>query len=155
MSLDLAMMTIIAVKMTAPQIAAVVVLGLIVLGAFIAFRFNTSLQMRVSFNMDDESALYNKDGLAIYYSKNLKKFKKPSIVVVEIQNLTLGYKNHPKKDEYIVKIADTVLKGMKDEETAARLAFNKFVALLDDRDNLYIKEFCQRIEDTLNADGFD
>ena len=112
MSLDLAMMTIIAVKMTAPQIAAVVVLGLIVLGAFIAFRFNTSLQMRVSFNMDDESALYNKDGLAIYYCKNLKKFKKPGIVVVEIQNLMLGYKNHPKKDEYIVKIADTILKGM-------------------------------------------
>ena len=155
MTLDLALMTIIAVKMTAPQIAAVVVLALIVVGAFVAFRFNTSLQMRVSFNMDDESALYNKDGLAIYYSKNLKKFKKASIVVVEIQNLQLAYKNHPKKGEYIVKIADTVLKGMKDEETAGRIAFNKFVALLDDRDNLYIKEFCQRIEDTLNADGFD
>ncbi len=155
MSLDLAMMTIIAAKMTVPQIAAIAVLALIVLGAFIAFRFNTSLQMRVSFNMDDESALYNKDGLAIYYSKNLKKFKKPGIVVVEIQNLTLGYKNHPKKGEYIVKIADTILKGMKDEETAARISFNKFVALLDDRDTLYIKEFCQRIENTLNADGFD
>ena len=105
--------------------------------------------------MDDESALYNKEGLEIYYNKNIKNFKKVSFVVVELPNLALAYKNHPKKGELIVKIADTVLKGMKDEEMAARLSFNKFIALLNDRDQLAIKEYCLKIEETLNADGFD
>ena len=154
MSANLALI-ICAVRLTVPQIAAIAVLALIVLGAFIAFRFNTSLQMRVSFNMDDESELYNREGLEVYYNKNLKNIKKVSFVVVEIPNLMFAYKNHPKKDEYIIKIANAVLKGMKDQETAARIAFNKFAALLDDRDTAQIKEFCKKTEDILNADGFD
>ena len=81
MSANLALI-ICAVRLTVPQIAAIAVLALIVLGAFIAFRFNTSLQMRVSFNMDDESELYNREGLEVYYNKNLKNIKKVSFVVV-------------------------------------------------------------------------
>ena len=154
MSANLALI-ICAVRLTVPQIAAIAVLALIMLGAFIAFRFNTSLQMRVSFNMDDESELYNREGLEVYYKKNAKNLKKVSFVVVEIPNLMFAYKNHPKKDEYIVKIANAVLKGMKDQETAARIAFNKFVALLDERDTAQIKEFCKKTEDIINADGFD
>ena len=144
-----------AVNMTGPQIAAIVVLGVIVLAGFVAFRFNTQLQMRVSFNMDDESKLYNKEGLEIYCTKNKNKLKKVSFVVVEITNLAMAYKNHPKKEEFIIKMADAVLKGMKPQETAARLSFNKFVALLDERDQLQLKEYCNNIEERVCAEGFD
>ena len=148
-------LVIIAASMTAPQIIAIVILALIVVAAFVAFRFNTTLQMRVSFNMDDESKLFNKDGLAKYYENHKKQFKKASLVVVEICNLESAYKNHPKKQEFIIKMADAVLKGMKKQETAARISFNKFVALLDDRDQLALKQYCQNMEERILAPGFD
>ncbi len=148
-------LVIIAASMTAPQIIAIVILALIVVAAFVAFRFNTTLQMRVSFNMDDESKLFNKDGLEKYYINHKKQFKKASLVVVEIGNLDSAYKNHPRKQEFIIKMADAVLKGMKKEETAARISFNKFVALLNDRDQLALKQYCQNVEERITTPGFD
>ena len=79
-------------------------LGVIIVIAVILFRFNTKTQLKVSFNMDDETSVYNRKGLGIFISKHRKKYSNPTLAVVEIKNLVIVYKDYPKKRELMVNI---------------------------------------------------
>ena len=108
-------------------------LAIVIILAVVFFRVNTKTQMKVSFNMDDETNVYNLKGLDIYISKNQKKYTNPTLAVVEIKNLAIIYKAHSKKRELMIRIADLLLKGMRQEETLARIEFNKFAIIYNDR----------------------
>ena len=137
------------------QILAIVILVVIVFLGIILFRINTRVQMKVSFNMDDECAIYNANGLAIFIKYHRKKLANPTLVVVSISNLTMIYKLIDEKEKYLIKIADVMLKGLKDEETLARLAFNKFCILFNNRGKEEIQNFCKNIESNLNSTDFE
>lgn len=127
---------------------------LIVLLAIILFRVNTHIQMKVSFNMDDECDIYNTDGLAIFIKKHKRKLANPTLVVVDITNLGVIYKILENQKDLMIKISDFMLKGLKSEETLARLAFNKFVILYNGRKKEEIAEMLKVFEDNINSVDF-
>ncbi len=130
-------------------------LGVVIILAVLLFRINTKTQMKVSFNMDDETGVYNKKGLEIFVSKNRKKYTNPTLAVVEIKNLVIVYKDYPKKRELMIKVSDLLLKGLRGEETLARIEFNKFCVVYNDRDKNEIRDRLLNFEETLNSDEFD
>lgn len=127
---------------------------LIVLLAIVLFRLNTHIQMKVSFNMDDECDIYNTDGLAIFIKKHKRKLANPTLVVVDITNLGVIYKILENQKDLMIKISDFMLKGLKSEETLARLAFNKFVILYNGRKKEEIAEMLKVFEDNINSVDF-
>ena len=130
-------------------LAAVIVL------AVVFFRLNTKTQMKVSFNMDDETNVYNQKGIDIFISHNQKKYTSPTLVVVELKNLAIIYKRHAKKRELMVRISDMLLKGLRAEETLARIEFNKFAIIYNDRSRDEIRERLVNFEKELCSDDFD
>lgn len=130
-------------------------LGLALVLGIILFRVNTKTQMKVSFNMDDETGVYNMNGLEIFLKKNAKKYTNPTIVVLEIKNLVIIYKNHYKKTELMTRIADILLKGLRKEETLARIEFNKFAIVYNDRDKNEIRERLLSFDEVINGPDFD
>ena len=130
-------------------------LGVIIVIAVILFRFNTKTQLKVSFNMDDETSVYNRKGLGIFISKHRKKYSNPTLAVVEIKNLVIVYKDYPKKRELMIKISDLLLKGLRGEETLARIEFNKFCIVYNDRDKKEVRDRLLGFEENLNSDDFD
>ena len=131
------------------------IVAVIIILAVVFFRLNTKTQMKVSFNMDDETNVYNLKGLDIYISKNKKKYTNPTLAVVEIKNLAIIYKTHSKKRELMVRLADLLLKGLKVEETLARIEFNKFVVVYNDRSKEDIRERLFSFDSTINREDFD
>ena len=155
MELTMLFTTLLSASFTIPQIVAIAVLSLIVIGAIVAFRFNTKIQMKVSFNMDAESETYNREGLKIFADDNSKVLQRPIVAIVQIDNLMAVYKSHPKKKDLIMNIANVILKGMKKEETVARVEFNKFAVLYNGRELDEVKGLCKAIEEKINDEGFD
>ena len=123
------------------HILVILALVVIVLVGLILFRINTHIQMRVSFNMDDECNIYNQRGLVIFIKKHKRKLTNPTLVVVDIKNLMMVYKLQEEKKDFMIKLSDLMLRGLKSEETLARLAFNKFCILYNDRKREEIQEF--------------
>ena len=134
---------------------AIGVIAVIVVVALLLFRFNTKTQMKVSFNMDDETQVYNPKGLDTYINNNSKKFVNPVVVVVEIKNLVIVYKDYPKKRKLMMRIADLLLKGLSNIETVARIEFNKFAVIYSDRDKTEIRERLLAFDKDLNDEEFD
>ena len=70
------------------QILVIVGIIVILLLAIVLFRVNTRVQMKVSFNMDDECNIYNQKGLVIFkYMICLKEnqvLKQESITLFKI-----------------------------------------------------------------------
>ncbi len=130
-------------------------IAVIVIAAVFLFRFNTKTQMKVSFNMDDETQVYNPKGLDVYINNNSKKFVNPVVVVVEIKNLVIVYKDYPKKRKLMMRIADLLLKGLSNIETVARIEFNKFAIIYSDRDKNDIRERLLAFDKALNDEEFD
>ncbi len=130
-------------------------LGVIIIIAVILFRFNTKTQMKVSFNMDDETEVYNPKGFDVFINNNAKKINNPTVVVVEIKNLVIVYKDYPKKRNLMMRIADLLLKGLKDEEAIGRIEFNKFAIIFSNRDKAEIRERLLDFDKALNDPDFD
>ena len=127
---------------------------LIVLLAIVLFRVNTHIQMKVSFNMDGECDIYNTNGLVIFIKKHKRKLTNPTLVVVDITNLNVIYKILDNPKDLMVKLSDFMLKGLKSEETLARLAFNKFIILYNGRKKEEIAEQLRVFEETINSVDF-
>ncbi len=127
---------------------------LIVLLAIVLFRVNTHIQMKVSFNMDDECDIYNTNGLVIFIKKHKRKLTNPTLVVVDITNLNVIYKLLDNPKDLMVKLSDFMLKGLKSEETLARLAFNKFIILYNGRKKEEIAEQLRAFEESINSVDF-
>ncbi len=137
------------------HILVIVGIAVVVLLAIILFRVNTHIQMRVSFNMDDECNIYNQKGLVIFIDKHQSKLTNPTLVVVEITNLMMIYKLQEEKKKFMVKLADLLLHGLKSEETLARLAFNKFCVLYNNRKREEIQEIGKEFEKYINSSKFE
>ena len=97
------------------HLLVIIALVVIVLLGLIFFRVNTHIQMRVSFNMDDECNIYNQYGLAIFIKKHIRKLANPTIVVVDIRNLMMIYKLQEDKKDFMIKLTDLMLRGLKPE----------------------------------------
>ena len=127
------------------------VLILIVLIALIAYRQNYRMQMRASLYMDSECVVYNRFGLEKYLKKNRKKFSNNrTLVVVEILNLEFLYSNYQKRAVLMKLITDLMLKKLSKRETLARIEFNRFMYIFDERNVNDIKSFCKDLEDRIN-----
>ena len=137
------------------HLLVIIALVVIVLLGLIFFRVNTHIQMRVSFNMDDECNIYNQYGLAIFIKKHIRKLANPTIVVVDIRNLMMIYKLQEDKKDFMIKLTDLMLRGLKPEETLARLAFNKFCILYNNRKKEEIQEIGKNFEKMVNSSKFE
>lgn len=118
----------------------------IIIIALIAYRSNYRTQMRVSLLMDVEANVYSKNGLEVYLKKKRKKFSNPTLVVVEISNLDALYTNYQQRHKLMLQISDTILKGLSKTETIARVEFNRYMIVYNDRGRDDIKQFCKEIE---------
>lgn len=141
--------------LTPLEVGILVVLGIIVLIAFLAFRANYRAQMGVSAYIDTETDVYNQNGLGIYLTKRRKKVSNPTLVVVHIKNLGLSYNEYHKKNKLMISLADTLLKGLTKIETLGRIEFDKFAILYENRTKEEIKGQCLDIKERLNDLYFD
>lgn len=128
------------------QYAIIGMLAAIIIIAIVAFCVNMKHQVKVSFIMDNETGVYNQQGLNIYYKKKNKKFTNPSILVVELQTLGFIYENYPHKVKLMDSICNELCKGLDKVEVVGRVDFNKFILLLDDKDKSSIVSFAKEIE---------
>lgn len=132
------------------QYVAYGILACFIIIALIGFTVNFHHQIKVSLIMDNETGVYNKDGLALYYKKKRKKFKNPSILVVELRNLSYIYGNYEHRIKMMYAITDSICKGLTKKETIGRVDFNKFVLLLDSKERKDLIELCHNIESNLS-----
>ena len=143
------MTNLILVQFGSAQIALTIAMVVFVLIALIAFRINERIQIRVSLLMDSETRTYNRNGFAKYLKKRKNKFSNPSIINVKIVNLGYLYTNYARKDDMMLLIADTMLKGLSKKETLGRVEFNEFLLVLDNLSKDELREKCKEISDRL------
>ncbi len=127
----------------------------VVVLAGILMRVNTKMQMQVSFYMDDESGTYNIRGLEKYISKHTGKYKNATMICIEVKNLATIYRFHPNSTELMHEIADVFLKGLKKNDTIARVEFNKFVVLMDSPSQEDSKLWCKKKMEDINDPNMD
>lgn len=124
---------------------------IILLIALIAFTVNYRTQMKVSLNMDTECNVYNKKGLEIFLKKNRNKISNPVLLLVKIENLDYLYRNYPKRVKLMVGITDHLLKGLGKHETLARVSFEKFILVLENKSREEIKALVTDLDERLDA----
>lgn len=124
---------------------------IILLIALIAFTVNYRTQMKVSLNMDTECNVYNKKGLEIFLKKHRKKISNPILLLVEIENLEYLYRNYPKRVKLMVGITDQLLKGLGKNETLARVSFEKFILVLENKSREEIKALAAELDERLDG----
>ena len=140
-----------------PTILVLTIVAVLLLVALVCYRFNHRKQTKVAQFMDNECHIYNKKGIAKFISKKGKKFSNPTIVVVEIRNLSYLYISCQKRNKMMYDVANQMVSGLKKKETAGRIEFDKFVLILDGKSPEEIKELCAKLDrrlDTMNIDGF-
>lgn len=138
-----------------PDIIVMIVLGVMIIVAFLAFRVNYRAQMRVSVYMDLEANVYSEKGLEVYLEKKRKKLSNPALVVVQLQNLSLLYNEYQDKELLMVTIANSLLKGLGKLETVARIEFDKFSILYENKTREDLRDLCIKIENRLADIYFD
>ena len=126
----------------------IVFLGVILLIGLIAFRQNYIHQLKVSLLMDIESNVFNKNGLISYLSRN-KKLKDVILVLVYIDNLGYLYTNYSDKHYLLYTIVNQFLVDLDKKETVARVDFDKFIIVFENKDVNKIKEELEKIEKRL------
>ena len=132
------------------QYVVIGVLATCIVLAVILFSINYHHQIKVSLLMDNETGVFNKDGLTMYYNKNGKRFTNPAILVVELRNLGFIYSNYEMRIKLMYQITDCMCKGLSKLETVGRVEFNKFILVLDNKNReeciLWAKEIENRLE---------
>ncbi len=126
------------------------ILVVIILVAIISYRFNHRKQTKVSQYMDNECLIYNKKGIVKFIEKKAKKFDNPTVVVVEIRNLSYLYINYAKRNKLMYEIANHLTSGLSKVETISRIEFDKFLIIFDNRDKEKVKEQCVILEERLD-----
>ncbi len=124
--------------------------AIILIIAVIAYRYNHRKQTKVSQYMDNECLIYNKKGIVKFMDKKAKKFNNPTVVVVEIRNLSYLYMNYSKRNKLMYEIANHLTSGLSKIETISRIEFDKFLIIFDDRDKEKVKEQCVILEERLD-----
>ena len=127
-------------------ILIIVLVIIIVLVAIIAYRYNHRKQARASQYMDNECLIYNKKGLEKYIQKKKKKFSNPTVLVVEMRNLSYLYMNYSKRSKLMYDITDCLTKGLAKHEMISRIEFDKFFLILDNKEKEDIRTMCQSME---------
>ena len=143
------MTNLLLVQFGPAQIALTIAMVVFVVIALIAFRINERIQIRVSLLMDAETRTFNRNGFAKYLKKRHKKFSNPSIINVKIVNLAYLYTNYAKKDDMMLLIANTMLKGLSARETLGRVEFNEFLLVLDNLSKDELRDKCKEIGNRL------
>lgn len=129
-------------------VMAIMIVVLIV--AIIAYRFNHRKQTKASQYMDNECMIYNKKGILKFIERKGNKFSNPTVVCVEIRNLSYLYINYTKRVKLLYDIADSLTKGLTKQETISRIEFDKFLVILEGRSKDEVKEICIKMEDRLD-----
>ena len=140
----------ILIEFGSAQIYLTIAMCAFVLIALIAFRINERIQMRVALLMDNETRTFNRNGFAKYLKRKGKKISNPSLVNIHIVNLGYLYTNYPNKDEMMLLIADTMLKGLSPRETLGRVEFDQFMLVLEDLNKDELRDKCKDISNRLS-----
>ncbi|MDE5546578.1 MAG: EAL domain-containing protein [Anaeroplasmataceae bacterium] len=130
---------------------------IILIVGIIAYRFNHRKQTKASQYMDNECMIYNKKGILKFLARKGGKFTNPTVVVVEIRNLSYLYINYAKRNKLLYQISDYLTKGLKKSETISRIEFDKFLIVFNDRSKEEVKAQCQIMEkrlDEMTIDGY-
>ncbi|MDE6407845.1 MAG: EAL domain-containing protein [Anaeroplasmataceae bacterium] len=133
------------------------ILIIVLIVAIIAYRFNHRKQTKASQYMDNECMIYNKKGIIKFLSRKGGKFTNPTVVVVEIRNLSYLYINYAKRNKLLYQISDHLTKGLTKRETISRIEFDKFLIVFNDRSKEEVKAQCQIMEkrlDEMTIDGY-
>ena len=130
---------------------------IILIVGIIAYRFNHRKQTKASQYMDNECMIYNKKGILKFLARKGGKFTNPTVVVVEIRNLSYLYINYAKRNKLLYQISDHLTKGLTKRETISRIEFDKFLIVFNDRSKEEVKAQCQIMEkrlDEMTIDGY-
>lgn len=130
---------------------------IILIVGIIAYRFNHRKQTKASQYMDNECMIYNKKGILKFLARKGGKFTNPTVVVVEIRNLSYLYINYAKRNKLLYQISDNLTKGLTKRETISRIEFDKFLIVFNDRSKEEVKAQCQIMEkrlDEMTIDGY-
>lgn len=127
-------------------ILILVLVVIIVLVAIVAYRYNHRKQAKASQYMDNECLIYNKKGLEKYLQRKKKKFSNPTVMVVEMRNLSYLYMNYSKRSKLMYDITDCLTKGLSKYEVISRIEFDKFFLILDNKEKEDIRSMCQSME---------
>lgn len=127
-------------------ILIIVLVIIIVLIAIIAYRYNHRKQAKASQYMDNECLIYNKKGLEKYLQKRIGKFSNPTVLVVEMRNLSYLYMNYSRRSKLMYDITDCLTKGLSKYEMISRIEFDKFFLILDKKAKEDVRAICQSME---------
>lgn len=136
---------------------SILILLVILVLAFVFYRYNHRKQAKAANLMDNECRIYNEKGLEKFLKLKGKKFSNPTIVVVHIRNLNYLYVNYHNHESLMYEIANSLLAGLDRIEVVARIEFDKFIIVYDNKSKDQVKENCVSIEeriDNLVLDGY-
>ena len=138
------------VKWSPLQSVVLAAVAVIIIIAIIAFRFNYRIQMRSAIYIDTQCDVFNAKGLAKYLTIRRKRFKKPSLVIIDFRNLLIITKYYENPEECIYLISDLLLRKLGKIETLGRIEYNKFCIVYDEKEKEDIKALCKEIEERIN-----
>ena len=124
---------------------SILILLVILVLAFVFYRYNHRKQAKAANLMDSECRIYNEKGLEKFLKLKGKKFSNPTIVVVHIRNLNYLYINYHNHESLMYEIANSLLVGLDKIEVIARIEFDKFIIVYDNKSKDQVKENCVSI----------
>ena len=105
--------------------------------------------------MDNESDTFNKNGLVKYFKRKIKHLDRPSLVVVYLPKLANLYTSYEHKHTLMTEIANQILKGLTKYETVARVEFNKFIVVFNNRTLDEMKTWTKEVDRRLDSIYFE
>ena len=137
------------------RLAIYVFLLVVLLIAVIAFRRNYVLQVKLSQLVDPESSIHNMQGTHIILKKRRRillkaNVEKPTLVVVQLDNLGGLYVGYNKKKQLMRTISNVFTWDLNRYEFITRLDFNKFLVVMVGRTREDIKNYLIQLNQYLD-----
>ena len=137
------------------RMAIYVFLLLVLIIAVVAFRRNYVLQVKLSQYVDPESSIHNMQGSVILLRKRRKRLNrasegKPTLVVVQLDNLGGLYVGYNRKKQLMRTISNVFTWDLKREEFVTRLDFNKYLIVMTKRTREEIKNYIIQLNQYLD-----
>ena len=137
------------------RLAIYIFLLLVLLIAVVAFRHNYVLQVKLSQLVDPESSIHNMQGTNVILKKRRRRLlranvEKPTLVVVQLDNLGGLYVGYNRKKQLMRTIANVFTWDLNRFEFVTRLDFNKFLVVMVGRTREEIKEYLIQLNQYLD-----
>lgn len=137
------------------RILIYVFLAIVLLVAVIAFRRNYVLQVKLSQLVDPESSIHNMQGTNVLLRKRRRILlrasdTKPTLVVVQLDNLGGLYVGYPRKKQLMRTISNVFTWDLQRFEFVTRLDFNKFMIVMVNRTREDIKNYLIQLNQYLD-----